>query len=55
MYHRTLWPRCIPLTLTKILHRLIRVVATVVDTIAQQIGIYAELACGAGEVLAGVL
>lgn len=55
MNHRTLWPRSFRLTLTKILHRLIRVVATVVDTIAQQVGIDAELACGAGEVLAGVL
>lgn len=55
MYYRSLWIRRIRLTLTKVLHRLIRVVATVVDTIAQQIGIDAELACGAGEVLASVL
>lgn len=42
------------LTLTEILHRLIGVVATMIDTIAEQIGINAELTCGAGEVLAGM-
>lgn len=53
----SLWsppPTVAGLTLTEILHRLVGVVATMIDTIAEQIGINAELTCGAGEVLAGV-
>lgn len=43
------------LTLAQILHGFVGVVATVVDAIAEEIGMDAELAGGAGEVLAGVL
>lgn len=42
------------LTLAQILHGFVGVVAAVVDAIAEQIGMDAELAGGAGEVLAGV-
>lgn len=42
-------------TLAKILDQFIGVVTTVVDAVAQQVRMDAELAGGAGKVLAGVL